>query len=830
MKRFISSVKIKVLLGYFTLVILGSLMIWVTYSEIKHYTGEEVDLNPVNNKFIYINNILTNLYEAEGLESSFARTGQTKHYRAYVRLMDSISWQIDTLASMVNSPIRQIHTDSIKKLLQEKQQNLKELAAIKKENSPTVRYQQALKKLAAGKDSIDPILKVTRNVTTNLDSIYIKVKKRNFFERLANVFSSPKSADSALQIRTIQSVRTDSIVNPVNPADTIAGLITAVITQIKDDSIAMQSRLKQKEEEILSNDRTITHQIRQMLSGIENEEFMNSFNKVNDQQNRIQRKTALIIFVGILSLITVIFFLVNILKDITRSHHYRQSLEEAKAFTESLLRSKEQLMLSLTHDLKSPLSSVIGYTQFMQERVDIPPQHRTYLQNISKASEHMLKLINDLLDFAHLDTGKFTIDHISFKLESLVEEIVGGFRPQAKAKNIDLTLDYTIPPPLMYKSDPVRITQILSNLISNAIKFTDEGRVSVEVSLIKSSEKSDTLRFDIADTGIGISAEDTNRIFEEFTRVTTSAKHYEGTGLGLTITKKLISLMDGTITLESKPGEGSRFSVLLPLERVSSEEESETINLQSREKTDSTGTKIWVIDDDETLIAMITSILVAEGLDVQSFSDPQKAIKAYEKGCASVLITDIQMPGMSGIELLKKIQEKDGGPIRSVAMTGSPSEVTISGDFSAVVLKPFKPRTLIDVVNEQLRKTKASPVSEVHHYGYDLKQLAAFAGDDPDTLRQILVSFISTGQQNVTLFRQYLQDGNYNALSELSHKMLTLFRQLEAFEIAELLSQLETKNIDGPDQEQYLLKGTFALEKIEQLLYRIQAEENIQVD
>ncbi len=831
-----ASVKTKVSLGYFTLTILAALIIWVTYSEILHYSTEKVDFNPVNNKFIYINNILTNLYQAEGLERNYVQTRQNPQYRAYLKLMDSISMQIDTLALMVNSPIQQIHTDSIKKLLQVKKQNLKELSAIKKKNSSTARYQQVLNKLISGKDSTSHIATVYRNVSINRDSIYIKQKKKKFFERLANVFSSQKTADSSLRVQTTQSVRIDSLIDPINPVDTIADFITAVMTEIRDDSIASEKRLKLKEQEVLANDRTITLQLRQMLSNIENEELINSFQKVKTQQSRVEKKTWLIILVGGFALLTIIFFLVNILRDITKSQHYRQSLEEAKAYSESLLRSKEQFMLSLTHDLKSPLTSIIGFTGIMQDDGGVSPRHQKYLQNISKASTHILNLINSLLDLARLETGKLTIDRIAFSLKPLIDDIVDGFRPQALAKNIDLQFQFNITPSVVYISDPMRITQILSNLISNALKFTEAGKVSIAVSAIGSSEKSDQIQIDVIDTGIGISAEDSQRIFDEFARVAT-ARQYEGTGLGLTITQKLIHLLKGTINLESKEGEGSRFIIVLPLEKGGqlTANSPKVISGHSQEiKTDIEGRRVWLIDDDETLLEMTSAILKAAGMEVHSFSDPEKAISSFEKGCANLLITDIQMPKINGIEVLKQILVKNGGQITAIAISGNNMEENDLAGFSAFIQKPFRPQALLDAISGQMKRITAGYQQEdlgySQHKGYNLKQIAAFAEGDPESLRQILVSLISSGKQNAIHFRQCLDEKNINAISDLSHKMLPLFRQLEVNDITELLARLEQKDFTLTDNRQYYLWGKLAIEKIDVLLNTIQKRENISID
>ena len=839
MRNFLESVKIKVFVGYITLVLLASLIIWAIYSEILQFSGNKVDFNPSNNKFIYVNKILTNLYQAEGLERNYSQTGQIKHYQDYLDLMNTISLQIDTLGLMVNNPVQQIHTDSIKKLLKIKQQDLRDLYAIKKMNSSAARYQQGLKKIPLVRDTIDHYSKVYKKIINNRDSIYIKQKKKKFLERLADVFSSRKKVDSNLRVIASQSVKLDSLLVKTNPADSIAGFITSIMTEIRNEGVVVERRLKQKEQEVLVNDLTITMQLRQMLSDIEKEELFNSFQKVREQQSRVEKATFLIIVVGSFALVVLVFFLVNTLKDITRSQHYRRNLEEAKAYSESLLKSKEQFMLSLTHDLKSPLNSIIGFTGLMEDDdKEVSPRHQKYLQNINRASRHILKLINDLLDLARLGTGKLAIDRIPFNLSYLVEDIVEGFRPQAQVNKIDLQLEMNIQPTVIYLSDPVRITQILSNLISNALKFTDEGEVVVRVSSNGSSEKTDWVQMDVIDTGIGISQENSQRIFEEFTRVAMDKKQYEGAGLGLTITQKIVNLLQGTINLESKPGKGSHFTISLPLEKdeqVAGEIVKKIKGKREILKADVniTGKQIWLIDDDQTLLEMTSMILKAAGAEVRLFSDPLKAISSFKRGCVDLLITDLQMPKMNGIEVLKQIQEKNGGPITAIAISGVDDPQNKFPDFSAFIQKPFEAQALINAVLGQQTVTaeveKTVP-PENSKNGYNLEQFAAFAAGDPDSLRQILLSFVNSGRQNTLLFKQAIHEENVYAVSELSHKMLTLFRQLQANGIVELLAQLEQKSFEKIGHQHYLYMAKSALRKIEEILQVIQEKENVKGD
>lgn len=833
MKEFQDSVKIKVFFGYLTLIALASLIIWVIYSEILQNSGGKADFNPATNKIIYINSVVTNLYQAEGLERTYAQTGRKIHYRQYLRLMDTISRQIDTLALMVNNPLQQMHTDSIKKLLKIKKQNLRELAAIKRESSSTNRYRQAIEKISSVTDTISEPLNVSRNITIKRDSVYLKQKKKTFFERLINVFATQRKPDSTLHVRTSQSVKIDTLADQANPADTIAGFMTALVTEIRDESLAVETRLNQKEQDILANDLTMTFQLRQLLSNIENEELINSFLEIRAQQKRIDKATWLIIVVGSLALITLIIFLVNILKDITKSQHYRRSLEEAKAYTELLLKSKEQFMLSLTHDLRSPLTSVIGFTRLIDDDNNLSPRNHQYLHSISKASEHMLKLVNDLLELARLETGKLTIEPRPFCLNLLIGEIVDGFRPQAQAKNVELQFQSDVAPTAFYVSDPVRITQIAGNLISNALKFTDEGTVTVRVSATVFSEKIDRIRLDVIDTGIGISVENRKLVFEEFARINTPEKQYAGTGLGLTITQKIVNMLHGTIKLESKPGEGSHFTVILPLEKAMPLPGSRLEPIPGKrqpEATDIAGKKVWIIDDDETLLEMISLVLKSVGMKVRSFSNPHKAVQLFSNGCADLLILDIQMPGINGVEVLKQIQKKNGAPVTAVAISGMDAGSGGYEGFSAFILKPFHPQTLIDVISgksQSIPVTNSGLRQNVHPNGYSLDQLAAFAAGDPESFREILTSLINSGKQNVALFRQYIQEENADALSALSHKMLTLFRQMEAADIVELLHQLEQMDELGLDSKSCFLLGKLALEKIEVMLHTIQENENI---
>lgn len=808
MKKRVEFVKVKVFFGYFTLVLLTSLIIWVVYTEILLNSKGRVDFNPSTNKFIHVNAILTNLYQAEGLERNYVQTGQIS--QDYLELMKTISMQIDTLVLMMNNQTQQINTYNIKTLLQVKQRAMKELFALKETNSSGAIYQKGLKKIPVVKNSLNhhPSAKAQAN-----SSIFSDLPRRT-------------TNSSAINKRPAE----------VSSSDSITGYLTAIMAEIRNEGDELETLQKQKEEEILSSDRSITNQLRQMLSYLEKEELVKSFQIVKDQQVSIKKATTVIYLLGSLALATIFIFLINILKDITKSQQYRKDLEVAKAYSEATLKSKEQFMLSLTHDIKSPLNSIIGFAGFMEQDKEVLPRHQKYLQNIRLASNFILKLVNDLLDLAKLEAGQLAIDQIPFELKRLISDLVEGFSPQALAKNIDLQLVLEDLPSEIYIGDPSRITQICSNLISNALNFTESGSVAVQVSTLSQSKHTDQIQVEVIDTGIGISEQNIHRVFEEFHRVRSSKKQYEGTGLGLTITKRMVDLLQGTITLKSKPGEGSHFTIVLPLERGTQIAgiAPDKGNDQDRAASGNiSGLKIWLVDDDQSLLEMTSIILKSKGCEVFSFSDPQKAIDSFFKGCADLLITDIQMPEVDGAEVLKQIQKKNGAPITSLAISGrAPLHHEYDG-FSAFILKPFQAHALIEAILGQqpeiIRRGKFSASKNTATTGYNLDQILAFAGGDLESQRQILASFIDSATQNSKLFRQYIAEENRSLVAGLAHKMLPLLRQVQAKGIVEFLVELETNDSSKLENEQYFLIGKLVIEKIETLLQSIRNKENIQL-
>ena len=676
-------VKTKVFLGYVVLVVISALIVWIFYSEYLK-KGAKVEADPVNEKVMLFSSILTNLYQSESLGRNYAQTGIAEHYNNYSILIDSIHKQILQLEIMLNDSVQKVHIERFINLIDEKKTNLEELALIKNNNTAEDIYNEAISKIKA-----IPKITVPSNSEAVVDTIYIKSKKKKFIKRIVSAFSK-QNVDSTFHIIEKQTV------NDKNKTDSLANYFAEIINDIKKGNTSLENYLKEKEQEVIENDLIITSQLRHILTSIEQNDLMNSYSEIEEQKSDVRKATIYIVILGSLALISVIFFLINILKDITKSQHYRQNLEKANAFTEFLLHSKEQFMYSLTHDLKSPVNSIIGFSGLLEENSS--KEQLNYIDNIRKSSEHILKLINDLLDLARLDSGKIKIDHIPVDLKILINDTIENFRPQSSAKGLELIDNFQIEGNAWYLSDPLRITQILSNLISNAIKFTEKGSVTINVLIAETQPNTDIIRIDITDTGIGITNKDLSLLFKEFGRLETT-KSQEGTGLGLVITQKLASMLKGTVDVKSEHSTGSCFSVQLPLEKTSIEPEQDKLLLVGKTTDVLVGKTAWLVDDDIIFREMIINILKPTGLTIAAFDNPFNVIEEFESGCTDFLISDIRMPGMDGFELVKRIFEKNNEEknLVTILMSGQ-AEIPDKPDNVIFVQKPFQPLQLISIM------------------------------------------------------------------------------------------------------------------------------------
>ena len=522
------------------------------------------------------------------------------------------------------------------------------------------------------------------------------------------------------------------------------------------------------------------------------------------QQEVRMRSARIIGGIAVGAVLLSAFFLILIMRDISRSNRYRQQLEVANKRAEDLLIAREKLMLAITHDFKAPLGSIMGYTELLS-RLTEDERQRFYLDNMKSSSEHLLKLVSDLLDFHRLDLNKAEVNRVTFNPSQLFDEIYVSFEPLTAAKG--LALQCHVVPELngRYISDPLRLRQIVNNLLSNAVKFTQKGEIS-----LTASYDSSKLTIAIADTGKGMASEDRERIFQEFTRLS-GAQGEEGFGLGLSIVKKLVTLLEGTIDVQSTLGKGSCFTVTLPLypvgkslaesespESESSENESPYAPKQSAAIPPMKVIRVLLIDDDKIQLNLTAAMLKQHGIDAVCCEQLEQLIEQLRSSVFDVLLTDIQMPAINGFDLVKllrasNIPQAKTIPVIAVTARSEMDKAALhEHGFAGCLHKPFTVKELLLTVNEgQLSADEAHITEDMGTVGINLSALTAYSEDDPEAAYSIIHTFIEETGKNVERMQQALNEKEVDGIAAMAHKLLPLFTMIGAEETIAPLKWLE---------------------------------------
>ena len=462
-------------------------------------------------------------------------------------------------------------------------------------------------------------------------------------------------------------------------------------------------------------------------------------------------------------------------------------------------------MLAITHDIKAPLGSVMGYIDLLS-RLTADKRQELYLHNMKESSEHLLALVNSLLDFYRLDINKIEVARVAFSPAQLFETIRAGFAAAAAAKGLELRLEAEPDAARTVTGDAFHIRQIADNLVSNALKFTNKGSVT-----IRADVRQGRLVFSVRDTGRGIGREEKERIFGEFVRLS-SAQGVDGFGLGLSIVDRLVKLLEGTISLESRLGEGSKFIVSVPVGEAGPAAVQEVREPEPPQP----GLRVLLIDDDPLQLEMTAAMCRRAGIAAECCQYPEYAAKLVADGRFDLVLTDIQMPSADGFSVLKAVHGVDPA-LRVVAVSArgelDAADFTARG-FSGCLRKPFAYGELLAVVCAACggavpaAEEPGAPAAE----GVDFGPLTAYAGDDAGAARSILASFAEQTAANARELEKAVERGDASAAGALSHKMLPIFTMLGAAEVADILRRAE--NREGPLTDALCGELRTAIEKI----------------
>ena len=748
-EAYMFSTRIKILVGYALLAVVLVSATWMVYDNTRSLSAVNHASERLMARRNIVDSLVYSLLETANAERSVL-LGDASKWQRFDRALSSSAENARLLRPLLQDTLKQQRLDSLMTLLKAKRENT--LLVMKELNKDCrdIYYNNKLEALHSGRDSI-VISPQTKERHELHETVYEVVKtKRGFFRRLGDAFRK-QHTDTVSTTRLTHQPSTDTIHHRLNIADSVANALAEIHSE--------QQRANDRQQDIIStrNNRLqlvsiqLTKRTWQLLEDIQSDEH-NALQRVVGKA--ISSRRAMIVRIAVLGLLAILsaaILVVYILRDIKRERRDRQRILEAKTETERIMQQRERLLLTITHDIKAPAASIAGFIDLLSEYVD-RPKAVGYLQSISGSANHLLQLVSALLDYHKLESGKAERHEVSFQPTALVSECVAQMQPLAMAKQLRLATDINVAEDIFCRSDAFRIKQIVNNLVGNAIKYTDEGEVCVGITV-----QNGWMTLSVSDTGSGMTPEEQQSVFNAFTRLP-GAQGKEGVGLGLTITREIVTLLGGRIDVASTKGKGTTFRVCLPVKVVANQgihqlsKQTQGVHLsqvhqQSKqsqpnclvgavETTAPPKSKpqhltisqhlttspsqhptisVVIVDDDRLQGQLLNEMLQRiDGVqfDITTTIHADEAIRIAVEKNPHIVFTDIEMPEMNGSEIMRRIRSASTSALTSastsandkpvrrtkfVAMTAHEQSIMPqlrSDGFDACLFKPFSVQTL----------------------------------------------------------------------------------------------------------------------------------------
>jgi len=489
------------------------------------------------------------------------------------------------------------------------------------------------------------------------------------------------------------------------------------------------------------------------------------------------------------------------------------NLIAAKEQAEKSLVIKQQFMANMSHEIRTPLNAISGMSTLLLGTKLTQEQH-TFVENVKVSANHLLVIINDILDFAKIEAGKITFEKIDFDLSILLDRYKSIFKESLEKKNLYFKIIFSTNVPNYIIGDDVRLNQIFMNLIGNAIKFTSSGGITIKINCLEDINNIVRLQFVVTDTGIGIQKNKLSIIFDSFTQATNeTTRKYGGTGLGLTITKQLIELQNGKIYVESETGKGSSFIFELDFKKAIRPDKTILSNDKSIDyenifflKSDGSKVRILVAEDNKINQLFVSSILSKRNIETKLVENGKEALKALQENYYDLILMDLHMPEMDGYETTKIIKSEFQFPTNQIpivaftaAATDPEIEHCLSSGMSDFIIKPFKPKEIIDkiilILNDKIQVVAKS--SQI-----DLEFLKNSTSTKPEFIIKMLQLFISEIPLILKDIHESYETKNWINLSYHAHKAKTTAAIMGITRLTEIMKDIEYEAKENP---QYII-------------------------
>ena len=824
------STRIKILVGYALLAVVLVSATWMVYDNTRSLSAVNEASERLMARRDIVDSLVFTMLETANAERSVL-LGDAGKWQRFDEALSSSAANAMRLRPLLMDTLKQQRLDSLITLLKAKRENT--LLVMKELNNDCrdIYYNNKLEALHSGRDSI-VISPQTKERHEQHETVYEVVKtKRGFFRRLGDAFRK-QHTDTVSTTRLTHQPSTATINHRLNIADSVANVLAEIHSEQQRASDRKQNAISSRNRQLQRVSIQLTKRTWLLIEDIQSDEH-NALQRVVGKAMSSRRAMIVRIAVlGLLAILSAAILVVYILRDIKRERRDRQRIIEAKAETERIMQQRERLLLTITHDIKAPAASIAGFIDLLSEYVD-QPKAVGYLQNISGSAKHLLQLVSALLDYHKLESGKAERHEVSFAPAVLISECVAQMQPLAMEKKLKLATDVQVTESMLCRSDAFRIKQIVNNLVGNAIKYTDKGEVRVGVSIANRQ-----LSISVKDTGCGMTPDELQTVFNAFTRLP-GAQGKEGVGLGLTITREIVTLLGGNIRVQSTKGKGSTFTVSLPVKIVTnqgvqlsqlhqqSQQSKQQLHQQSqrdsligaletsappKDKSQHPTLSVVIVDDDRLQGQLLTEMLQRiEGISFNTTTTihASEAIAIATESAPNIVFTDIEMPEMNGSEIIRRIRnnaEVQQRPCTTkfVAMTAHEQSIMPqlrSDGFDASLFKPFSVQTLAATIcqltgvavrvsensklktvgeaenNSKLKIQNSCSGKRLYEPSAKLRTaLLPFTDGDPEAERQIIGDI----RKSIEEYLEMIGDGSDpERIAKAVHKAMPLLEMLE---------------------------------------------------
>ncbi|MFD0942038.1 ATP-binding protein [Pedobacter boryungensis] len=657
-------------------------------------------LSELKEDYSQIDSCIIVLYNADNNCRLFAATGQKNYIQRFTSDIDFVSNTLDDMNSRVNENEKN-GSKNIKTLVDQKKSRTELYLKLRL-------LTDSLINISSNVDTNTRVLVNTNNNftykkikrTVKVDTIITPIKvqpKPKFFERLAAVFSKkkPKVEDTAYKV-----VRTETKI------DTSSQNKNSSITQLQklNNLYLANSMLKKNEIAILQINNRLIAELVSLLQNYKKHEmtFVSQNRKQINEDIHDTFKSLDTIF--ILSILILLILVSAILYNIWKIYKNENALIKYSQKTSQYAISKSRFLANMSHEIRTPLNSIIGFSEQLSHS-KLNYQQTEQLTAIENSSRILLDVVNDILDFSKYETGKVSFDKISFIPFDAITEVYTSMSILASKKGVELKKDISFNNSICFSGDSLRLKQVVMNLLSNAIKFTEKGSVTLKADFSLNDKKQAVLKVHVIDTGIGITPENLDMIFDEFAQVYYSSTKVKqkGTGLGLAICKKIVEFQNGKIGVSSRLGMGSIFSFEIPYELCNKSVEIIKTTVSTFDNLE--GKRVLLADDNKLNVLLIQTVIKKYKIITDVAYDGKEAFELFRHNTYDLILTDIQMPEMGGVELTRKIRlyadpAKMNTPILGVTanVLKEDREKYIESGINDLVLKPFSEQELMDKI------------------------------------------------------------------------------------------------------------------------------------